>query len=255
MQSNSVHIRLSRWFYVFGIDCWRNLGILLFNWNSRLKHNLYKWSIIWIAAQCPNNARPYINSLSNRPQKCTVGVTLCNAVGYRCMSRDANSLIGFCCSIDVETNIINEQHQIGTDIHRRTAAINSIDALRTIGDVYRKHILQISSYMTTSPVPTNEIVDKSSSNTIEYKPDIRIVGKLKICRLLLVASFRHSKTNRRSILRSSTGKSSMCTSLSISGHTTAVALRSVQRSMSRFKWMSSITDWIIIARWIQLLLE
>ncbi|CAD5234827.1 unnamed protein product [Bursaphelenchus xylophilus] len=50
-----------------------------------------------LVANCPRNTRPYINIATNMPQKCTVGVTVCNH-GYVCQNSEPNSANGFCCT-------------------------------------------------------------------------------------------------------------------------------------------------------------
>ncbi|KAE9550073.1 hypothetical protein FO519_006722 [Halicephalobus sp. NKZ332] len=51
-----------------------------------------------VTASCPQSTTPYLDNVSNQPQKCTIGVSVCSS-GYSCQNTDPLAIVGFCCSL------------------------------------------------------------------------------------------------------------------------------------------------------------
>uniref|UniRef100_A0A7E4VGT5 Clip domain-containing protein n=1 Tax=Panagrellus redivivus TaxID=6233 RepID=A0A7E4VGT5_PANRE len=53
--------------------------------------------LFWLVATCPEGTKPLIHPLSQSPQKCTIGVSICGQ-GYQCQNADSTAIVGFCCT-------------------------------------------------------------------------------------------------------------------------------------------------------------
>ncbi|CAJ0935470.1 unnamed protein product, partial [Mesorhabditis belari] len=74
---------------------------------------------------CPENTKPYLDSISQQPVICTVGVTSCND-GYLCQGLHPSDLIGFCCTFAPKFT-----QQILTEMQTHQISRNSTEALET----------------------------------------------------------------------------------------------------------------------------